>query len=168
MISEDASALEEVARSMIARAGQLIRRHYLEEHHQIGAVVLDSNGHYHDGIHLEAMIGRASTCAEACALANGVMAGTHGLSMVVAVRHPKPSEPEQVPKIVPPCGLCRELLLDYAPDILVVLPDAQAFQIVPLGEMLPHKYIGTKWKHEGATTESRRSDARAVPSGRGA
>ncbi|MBF6228513.1 hypothetical protein IU470_25825 [Nocardia abscessus] len=159
MIGADSSALEEIASYMILRAKRLIENHYLEERHQIGAVVLDLNGSYHDGIHLEAMIGRASSCAEASALANAVMAGARGLSMAVAVRHPKPSEAGQIPKIVSPCGLCRELLLDYAPDVLVVLQANEGFQIVRLADILPHKYVGTKWNHEAGTAGSRQSDA---------
>ncbi|WUS98908.1 hypothetical protein OHA46_20495 [Streptomyces sp. NBC_00708] len=138
-----------VLEALVRRAQELIATHYRVERHQIGAVLLDHDGNYHEGVHMEAMVGRASSCAETAALANAVMAGAVGkLAYAVAVRHPKPSERDQTPRVVPPCGLCRELLLDYGPDISVVLADDTGLRASLLSELMPYKYVGTKWAHE--------------------
>ncbi|MET7934653.1 cytidine deaminase [Streptomyces sp. NPDC005322] len=141
-----------VVEALVRRAQELIATHYRVERHQIGAVLLDHDGQYHEGVHMEAMVGRASSCAETAALANAVMASASDkLTYTVAVRHPKPSESDQTPRVVPPCGLCRELLLDYGPDIRVVLADDNCLHAVPLSELMPYKYVGTKWAHEQPT-----------------
>jgi cytidine deaminase len=92
------------------------------------------------------MVGRASICAEAVALGKACEAGATDLRVALAVRHPKPSEADQRIKLVPPCGLCRELLLDYSAGISVVVDADGARRLIPLATMLPHKYVGTKWK----------------------
>jgi cytidine deaminase len=130
------------------RAERAITPLYVENRHQIGAVLLATDGRIFTGIHLEAMVGRASICAEAIALGKACEAGATGLRAAVAVRHPKPSEADQRTRIVPPCGLCRELLLDYSPNIRVIVADSGTRQLLMLGDLLPHKYVGTKWRGE--------------------
>lgn len=145
-----------IVEALVRRARKLIATHYRVERHQIGAVLLDHDGNVHEGVHLEAMVGRASTCAESAALANAVMAGASGrLAYTVAVRHPKPTEPDRTSQVVPPCGLCRELLLDYGPDIRVVLADADGMRAEPLADLMPYKYVGTKWRHERSPSAER-------------
>ncbi|SCG53999.1 cytidine deaminase [Micromonospora halophytica] len=130
---------------LVARARATISARYVENRHQIGAVLVAGDGRVFTGIHLEAMVGRASICAEAVALGRACEAGATDLRIVLAVRHPKPSEPHREIKLVPPCGLCRELLLDYGPDIQVVVGSGDDHELVRLADMLPHKYVGTKW-----------------------
>ncbi|GAA3753081.1 cytidine deaminase [Spinactinospora alkalitolerans] len=132
--------------SLIRHAGAMISRRYAENRHQIGAVILAGDGRVFTGLHVEAMVGRASVCAEAVALGKAREAGVTDLRIVLAVRHPKPSEAQREPRLVPPCGLCRELLLDYGPDIHAVISMQGELNLVPLSQMLPHKYVGTKWK----------------------
>jgi cytidine deaminase len=61
------------------------------------------------------------------------------------VRYPKPTEASAA-RIVPPCGLCRELLIDHGgPGLQVVLDVAGVGRLMPAAELLVHKYVGTKW-----------------------
>ncbi len=62
--------------------------------------------------------------------------------------------PEEVPQIVavtesgdivPPCGMCRELISDYAPAAHVILEDEGVVRCVPVLELLPEKYDGSKY-----------------------
>ncbi|MFF3671610.1 cytidine/deoxycytidylate deaminase family protein [Microtetraspora malaysiensis] len=135
---------EEVSRRLVAAAYALIAERYVLDRHQIGAAVLDINGGVHLGLHLDAMVGRAAVCAEAVALGTARMTTTAPLVAVAAVRFPKPTEDGSA-RIVPPCGLCRELLLDHAPDMQAVLTIGAAARLVPLTRLLPDKYVGTKW-----------------------
>ena len=130
---------------MLAQARTLISARYAENRHQIAAAVLSSDGQIFTGLHSEAMVGRASVCAEAVALAKAREAGATSISLALAVRHPKPSETDKRVVLVPPCGLCRELLLDYGAHAQAALEVEGEIQLVPLSEMLPHKYKGTKW-----------------------
>jgi cytidine deaminase len=135
----------EAVTALVAQAREVISARYAENRHQIGAVIVTGDGRVFSGIHLEAMVGRASICAEAVALGQARAAGADDLRLVLAVRHPKPSETRRDIKLVPPCGLCRELLLDYGPHLRTVVQDGDDIRVVPLGGLLPHKYVGTKW-----------------------
>ncbi|MEY9958887.1 hypothetical protein [Streptacidiphilus sp. MAP5-52] len=132
--------------STLARAAfTLIARVYVPERHQIAAAVLDADGGVHLGLHLDAMVGRAAVCAEPAAVAAARIMTAAPLVAIAAVRFPKPSE-DPVARLVPPCGLCRELLIDHgAPNVAAVVDVGGLGQLVPLDELLPHKYRGTKW-----------------------
>ncbi|MDT0268655.1 cytidine deaminase [Streptomyces sp. DSM 44915] len=132
--------------ALFRRAAATITPRYAENRHQIGAAILAGDGRVFTGLHVEAMVGRASVCAEAVALGKAREADATGLRLVLAVRHPKPSEADRRIRPVPPCGLCRELLLDYGPDIEAVVGPPDALTAVPMADLLPHKYVGTKWK----------------------
>ena len=47
--------------------------------------------------------------------------GEKGFDTIVAIRHPYSDEEERELKIVSPCGMCRELISDYAPDCFIIL-----------------------------------------------
>ena len=146
----DQSTAIQAERDLIEHATRALRARYREARHQIAAALLASDGQVFVGLHVEATIGRASICAEASALSQARLAGAEDLRVAVAVRHPKSSEVAQAPRVVPPCGLCRELLLDYAPDLRILLPAGASVTSVLLRDLLPHKYIGTKWAGESA------------------
>jgi cytidine deaminase len=59
----------------------------------------------------------------------------------VAVRHPKPDEPDQTIAVVSPCGSCREIICDYDPNARVIVPNGDDPVVAPITELLPNKYI---------------------------
>lgn len=134
-----------VVAELLARARQLVDARYQVNRHQIAAALLTAEGRIFTGLHVEAMVGRASICAEAVALGKALEAGAGEVVLCVALRHPKPIEADRRVRIVPPCGLCREILLDYGPNVQAVLENEGRPYLMPLSEMLPHKYRGTKW-----------------------
>ncbi len=131
--------------ALVGHARAAIVARYAENRHQIGAAILAADGRVSTGVHVEAMVGRASICAEAVALGKACEAGATDLRIVVAARHPKPSEPDQRIRLVPPCGLCREVLLDHDRDLRVLVDSPGDRGLVQLSQLLPHKYVGTKW-----------------------
>ncbi|MEV6810104.1 hypothetical protein [Streptomyces sp. NPDC051132] len=140
-----ADCTDPVARLLISSAFDVISRRYVLARHQIAAAILDADGSVHVGLHLDAMVGRAAVCAEASALSAARLATDTGLVAVAAVRYPKPSEPPTA-RVVPPCGLCRELLLDHAPSLAAAVhPPGSGVELSRLSGLLPHKYVGTKW-----------------------
>ncbi|MEV0577090.1 hypothetical protein [Streptomyces sp. NPDC050392] len=145
VVADPAAEVADVQGSaLVAQAFETISRRYVEGRHQIAAALVDANGVVHRGLHLDAMVGRAAVCAEAGALSAARLLTSAPLVMVAAVRYPKPSEKTGA-RIVPPCGLCREMLLDHAPDLQVVVPADGAVRILRLSQLLPAKYVGTKW-----------------------
>jgi cytidine deaminase len=43
--------------------------------------------------------------------------------------------------VVSPCGICRELLADFARDCTVIIPVEEKLARVPVAELLPSKYF---------------------------
>jgi cytidine deaminase len=135
-----AQLLPEEDQALVRAATEAVRARYRYGRHTVGAAILCASGRIHAAVNLDATVGRAAVCAEAVALGAAVMAG-EVVEAVVAVRQARRDEAggEQGPSvgIVSPCGLCRELLLDHAPDAMVILPGRGR---VPLKALLPDPY----------------------------
>jgi cytidine deaminase len=117
---------------LIDLARDLIVRRYREGYHHIAAALRTTAGNVFTGVHLEAYVGRIAVCAEAVALGAAATAGDTDIAVVVAVN--------ELGAIVSPCGMCRELLLDYAPAAQVILAEQDEPMLLPLAELLPRKY----------------------------
>ena len=118
----------------------LIEQRYKENRHHIASAVRGASGRVYTGLHLDTYVGRASVCAEAVALGQAMAAGETDVDAIVSVRHPRPREQHQDCKVVSPCGVCREMLTDFAPGAgIILLRDGVHFR-VPVEELLPAKY----------------------------
>lgn len=96
-----------------------------ESAHIVAAALRTDDGTVYDGVSLPASIGRASVCAEPVAVGAAVADGVdpETFDTVVAVAHPKPESDHDDVVAIPPCGVCRELLVDYRPDLRVIVPE---------------------------------------------
>jgi cytidine deaminase len=111
--------LSDADRELVAAALALLRERAAAGRHEVAAALRTKAGAVHRGLHVESSIGRASICAEGAAIA--AAAGW---------------------RVVTPCGLCRELISDYAPEATVIDYDAarpQPVAVVPVSELLPGK-----------------------------
>lgn len=81
-------------------------------------------GSFTDGVSLPASIGRVSSCAEPVAVGSAIAAGYDPgeTEACVAVSSPMPEHDADDQRVVPPYGVCRELLVDYSSEIRVVVP----------------------------------------------
>lgn len=127
--------------ALIETARTLIRERYKENRHHIGAALRTRSGKVHTGIHLDTYVGRASVCAEAVAVGKAMAAGDSDIEAIVSVRHPRPREANQEIQIVSPCGICREMLADFAPDCRVIVPVNGEIGEVDVKDLLPNKYF---------------------------
>ncbi len=122
---------------IIQVARDLMKERYVEDKHQIGAALRTRSGRLFSGVHVEAGCGRISLCGEAVAIGAAATAGDTDIAQIVAVT--------ESGDIVPPCGMCRELISDYAPAAHVILEDEGVVRSVPVLELLPEKYDGSKY-----------------------
>lgn len=128
-------------RKLVASARQLIAANYEEGRHQIGAAVRMRDGSVFASIHVEAHVGRVALCAEAVALGAALSGGARDIEIIVAVAHPGPHDNEAEAWVVPPCGMCRELISDFGPDAWVILSAGNGPSTkVPVLDLLPAKY----------------------------
>lgn len=126
--------------ALIAAARAVIVAHHRPFWHTVAAAIRSRDGRIWTGLHLGATVGRLAVCAEPIALGRAILEGDGTLLVGVAVRHRKPEEGAGAPDIVSPCGACRELLMDHAPDAMVIVPSAGGAEKVPVRALLPLPY----------------------------
>jgi cytidine deaminase len=100
---------------------------------QVGAALMDADGEVHVGANVENASYGLCTCAERSAVAAAVSGGKRDFR-AIAVVGPEGSEP------CPPCGSCRQILYEFAPDMLVVTTGGGEAQSRPLRELLPDAF----------------------------
>ncbi len=137
---EGASALTQADHDLVAAAAEALARHYKLLWHTVGAALRGRDGRVWTGIHIGATVGRLSVCAEAVALGRAILEGDGTIETAVAVRHPKPDEHDRELAVVSPCGACREMLLDFDRNALVILRGPGGLTRVPVSSLLPAPY----------------------------
>jgi cytidine deaminase len=124
-------------RELVEAALELLRERAEPGRHEVAAALRTKAGEVHRGLHVESSIGRASICAEGVAIGTAAAAGDTEIDTIVAVL-----DTGEGWRVVTPCGLCRELISDYAPDATVIDYDAardEPVRAVPVIELLPGK-----------------------------
>ncbi len=126
--------------ALIEAARETLLRHYRPFWHTVSAALRGRDGRIWTGMHLGATVGRLSVCAEAIALGRAIMDGDGTIATAVALRHPKPEEDDREVALVSPCGACREMITDYAPNALVIVPGMGGIAKRPISRLLPSPY----------------------------
>lgn len=119
--------------ALVAAARDAIHRNYdhTHENHTVGAAVRCADGQIYCGVNVYSIHG---ACAEQVALGSAITAGQRDFTSIVAVRGAEGEE------IIPPCGNCRQILADYAPDCAVILDSDGTLVKMPARELLPFAY----------------------------
>lgn len=133
-------ALTDGDHELIAAANQILERHYRPFWHMVAAAIRSKDGRVWTGVHIGTSVGRLSVCAEAVAFGRAVLDGDGTIQTAVAVRHPKPEELDRELAVVSPCGACREMIVDHAPDASVILKDDGVLIKLPIRTLLPLPY----------------------------
>ncbi len=121
-----------VDEELINVARELIAARFKQGYHHIASALRTTSGRIYTGVHVEAYVGRIAVCAEAIALGAAATAGDTSIETIVAVN--------ELGEVVSPCGMCRELISDYAPEACVVILRSGQPVKVPVMELLPEKY----------------------------
>jgi cytidine deaminase len=117
----------------LAAARAAIARLKAEGRHHVAATVLTARAAY-TAVSLECMLPRGSICAEAVALGMASVAEP-GAAAVFSVAVNRRGE------VIPPCGFCRELLVDYGPEALIAVGESEGtLRLRPLSDLLPDAY----------------------------
>jgi cytidine deaminase len=127
----------------------------------VGAALLTARGRVVPGANVESASYGLSCCAERVALFKALTEGERDFSAIAVVA--------RLAHGPTPCGACRQLLAEYAPDALVWLADSRRPSVVreftveslipqAFGEFRPHRKTGAKRKPAG--------HGRSLPPGR--
>ncbi len=125
--------IDQTDRDLIRAASQVIERNYLDPRHTVGAAVLCSSGKVYAAVNVDSC--GYGPCAEPIAIGRAISDGEREFQRVVAVGGP--SEPHNV---MSPCGNCRQLLFDYAPDCWVILTHQSEIVKVKVRDLIPDAY----------------------------
>lgn len=122
MILQELLAIKEKA---IARYSQF----------KVGALLLTSEGKKYSGHNIESSSFGLTICAERVALYKALSEGEREFDKMFIL-----SDGE---KICPPCGACRQVLMDFTPDIsIVLLTSSGDSNTYLLKELLPNAFTG--------------------------
>ncbi len=115
-------------------AVDVLRRNYHSLKHSVGAAVLWASGQIYAGVNLESS--GHGVCAEPLALGAALSDGEKEILAVVAVANRGNGF-----IVLSPCGNCRQMLLDYAPEADVIYIDAGGVTQTKAKNLLPGAYI---------------------------
>ncbi len=105
---------------------------------RVGAALLHKNGTVFTGGNVEAASYGNTICAERVALCKAVSAGLRDGFVMLAV-----CADTDTP--CTPCGICRQMLLEFAPDLQVVCAGrGEELATFSLQELLPHAFGASK------------------------
>ncbi|PKM73630.1 MAG: cytidine deaminase [Firmicutes bacterium HGW-Firmicutes-16] len=103
----------------------------------VGAALMTVSGEVFTGCNVEIQSTLSSICAERCAIVKAVSEGYTDFVAIVVVsdaEHP-----------VSPCGFCRQYLIDFNPDMEVVMANVDGSEVLSMtaGELMPRAFVGS-------------------------
>jgi cytidine deaminase len=101
---------------MIASATAARERAYAPySNFKVGAALLGKSGRVYTGCNVENAAYGPSMCAERTAVFKAVSEGEHEFEAIAVVTE----------NGVSPCGTCRQVMMEFAPDMMVIISDIQ-------------------------------------------
>ncbi len=104
----------------------------------VGAALRLDNGDILTAINLKADVASLSVCAEPMIIAEARQHIDRKIETIVAVYYIEGQEP----RVIPPCGRCRELMTDFGKTGMVIMREPRSTELfkVHARELLPFKY----------------------------
>lgn len=124
--NHECSSLISIARSVLPNACAPY------SNFRVGAALLTADGNVYTGVNVESSSYGGTICAERTAL---VKALSEGERTFVAIAITSDADAPTMP-----CGICRQLLHDYAPSLEVICDGGGAAVRTTLAELLPHAF----------------------------
>ena len=104
---------------------------------QVGAALLTKSGEVFTGVNVENSSYGGTICAERTACVKAVSEGFRDFEAIAVVS----GGVKEGKGMAAPCGICRQFLYEFAPDLAVVLgDDEEHLQIFTLRDLLPEGF----------------------------
>jgi len=113
-------------------AVDVIKRNYRDPRHTVGAAVLTESGKVYVGVNVDSC--GYGPCAEPIAVGTAISNGEKTFKRIVAVGG------QEGENLMSPCGNCRQLILDYAPDAEVILMHEGKPVKANIKDLIPDSY----------------------------
>ncbi|MBN1217372.1 MAG: cytidine deaminase [Anaerolineae bacterium] len=99
--------------------------------YKVGAALLTADGRVYQGCNVENAAYGPSMCAERVAVFKAV---SEGVSDFVAIAVATVNGGT-------PCGVCRQVLREFAPELTVIIGDVEGnYKVFTLSDLLPHSF----------------------------
>ena len=128
---------EALKRQMIDLAAEARLRARAFSGFHVGDALLTGSGEIVTGCNVELHTTLSSICAERTAMVKAVSMGYTDFQAIAVV--------SDADKPVSPCAFCRQYLVDFNPEILVIMANADGSQVVEMtaAELLPMAFMGS-------------------------
>jgi cytidine deaminase len=121
-----------VDHELLQAAAHLARTRCRGENHTMAAAGRARDGRIITAVNAYHFTG--GPCAELVLIGAAAAQGAYELDTIVAVG-------DRERGVVPPCGRCRQALLDYFPTLNVIVGSGDAVRTVPITDLLPESYV---------------------------
>jgi len=102
-------------------------------HFHVGAAILTEEGNIFSGGNIETSSYSLTICAERTALFKAISEGERKFKAIAIA--------SDAPDFCPPCGACRQVMLDLCGDIdVIMINHKEELKILKLSEMLPFPF----------------------------
>ena len=128
------SAATPSQRRLLLRAAEVRKRaHAPYSRYKVGAAIETTDGKVFTGCNVEDVSWSTSCCSERVALFKAVSEGSKKLArMAVVSASAKPC---------PPCGTCRQALVEFARDMEIIMGNTRgAVKVMHLKDLLPESF----------------------------
>ena len=98
--------------------------------HRVGVGLRAKSGNVYTGIDIDGIHGASG---ELTALGSAIANGEKEFDTIVAIKNDG--------EIIPPCGNCRQVLFEYAPNIYVIIKTDKGEKKIKIEDLLPNPYI---------------------------
>ena len=98
----------------------------------VGAALLCADGKVYTGVNVENVVNSLSICAERIALSKAISEGEHDFVKIAVICDAEHCRP---------CGACRQVLYEHAPDLEVLMGNPQGeFKRTTIRDLLPEAF----------------------------
>jgi len=100
--------------------------------YKVGAALLTKSGKVYLGCNVECGSFGGTNCAERTALFSAIADGEREFKAIAIVSSSN--------DYTYPCGICRQVLIEFGKDIDVIIAKDMDYKVVKLSELLPHSW----------------------------
>ncbi|MDI6861562.1 MAG: cytidine deaminase [Caldisericia bacterium] len=101
--------------------------------YKVGASLLTKNGKIFTGCNIENASFGATICAERVAIFKAISEGEKDFEIIAVYVNDKKNIPS-------PCGICRQVMMEFSPDLKLILSNGDEYKIYKLEELLPYPF----------------------------
>ncbi|MFH0520640.1 cytidine deaminase family protein [Streptomyces sp. M41] len=123
---------DRVDHELIRAAAHVAATHCRGDNHTMAAAGRARDGRIVTAVNAYHFTG--GPCAELVLIGAAAAQGAHDLDIIVAVG-------DRDRGVVPPCGRCRQVLLDYFPALEIIVGTKDGLRAVPVADLLPESYV---------------------------